>query len=325
MDVVFVVYPGCCALDLVGPSEVFSTANQLLGADHYSLRVAASARGPVHTESGLQMHADVALAEANAADTVIVTGGLGFEGQLADDLLLADLERLDSSTRRLGSVCTGSFLLAEAGLLDGRRATTHWAWADEFRRRYPKVHLDHDALYVLDDDRVTAAGVAAGIDLALALVALDHNAALARSVSHRMVVYLQRSGGQSQFSERTRPDPAIDGAIAQTIASVLEDPTAEHGVAQLAARAGMSGRSFARHFKATTGTTPARWVERARVDEARRLLEASEDSVATIAGQSGFASVHTMRQAFMRVIDLSPAGYRRVHRTTVAGPARQSG
>lgn len=323
------IYPGCCALDVVGPADVFATANQLSGEPLYRCSVAGPTLGAVTTESAVMLEsarlvADVGTAR-DPAHTVIVSGGLGSGAAIDDAGFVGAINRLATHSTRIGSVCTGSFLLAEAGLLDGRRATTHWAHADAFRARYPTVDLDPDALYVADGPIVTAAGVAAGIDMALALVAADHSPGLAQRVSRRMVVYLHRSGGQSQFSERTDPHAAGDADLAPALAAVAVDPAADHSVRAMAIRASMTERTFARRFKQATGTTPARWVERARIDHARERLEATADPLTLIATRSGFASPVTMSQAFVRVVGLSPNQYRRQHAATSSGRPHPNG
>ncbi|MDY7099713.1 MAG: GlxA family transcriptional regulator [Actinomycetota bacterium] len=316
--VVLVAYDDFGFLDLVGPSDVLTTANQLAGRTLYQLSVAAHGRPDrVVAESGLRLGVDLDLADVvGPVDTVIVTGGLGYRAVTADPAAVAAIGRVAALAGRVCSVCTGSFVLAAAGVLDGRRATTHWAYADELRTANPGVEVVADELYVRHGPVVTAAGVAAGIDLALALVADDHGVALARAVSRRMVVYLHRAGGQSQFSERlATPEVVTDhgGGLDRVLAGVAADPSGDHSVPALAERAAMSRRHFARVFRARTGTTPGRWVERVRVDAARRHLEQPGTTVEQVATRSGFASVDTMRQAFGRVLGVSPRQYRANH------------
>ncbi|MEL7370079.1 MAG: GlxA family transcriptional regulator [Myxococcota bacterium] len=311
MDVLFAAFPQCCALDIVGPMEVLSTANIIAGRDLYRCRIAGIHRGPIATESGLMMHAETEL--DTDAHTIVVSGGVGYRDLLDNEAFTTAIAKSVERFKRLTSVCTGSFLLAQTGCLNGRRATTHWAYVDEFKGRFPNVTLVADELYVADGPFITAAGVAAGIDMALALVAQDHGDELARRVSRRMVVYLNRSGGQSQFSERIEPSKKMDDALAALLSDIVAQPCTDHSVAALAARAHMSERSFARHFKAATGTTPARWVERVRVDHARRLLESTSIPMSEVACRSGFGADATMRQAFDRVVGVSPTHYRRSH------------
>lgn len=312
--VAFVVYPESCALDVTGPSDVFATASQLAGSDLYrSVLVGTAPEQVIATESGVRLVVDKSLDEiAGDAHTLLVSGGNGFRAALQDKALIDSLASVGADVDRLGSICNGTFLLAEAGLVSGCRVTTHWAFADELKTTYPKVEVVPDEIYVSSGRVLTSAGVTAGIDLALAVVAADHGPELARTVARRMVVYLNRSGGQSQFSERLRPD-AGDVGIAATISRVKAEPGADHSVAAMAREAGMSDRTFARKFRAHTGTTPARWVERVRVDIAREALESTTGSTTQVAHAAGFASDHTMRQAFQRVLGVSPARYRNTH------------
>lgn len=245
--------------------------------------------------------------------TLMIAGGDGYRRALAHRRTIAETIRLARSARRVISICTGAFLLAEAGLLDGRRATTHWAYAREMATAYPAIDIVPDELFVTSGKFVTAAGIAAGIDLALALIADDHGTELARATSQRMVLYLNRAGGQSQFSERldtqTKPTNRFDNLLA----SLADNPVGNLTNAALAERLSVSERHFVRQFRTRTGTTPARWVERIRIDKAREQLEQSSGSIESVAIASGFASVETMRQAFRRVVGVAPSDYRKHH------------
>ncbi|MEM7274110.1 MAG: GlxA family transcriptional regulator [Actinomycetota bacterium] len=315
VQVALVGYRECCALDLVGPSDVFETAGQLTGRELYrSVVVTGDGVGPVVTESRIALQVDGAAEDLlPTVDTVLVGGGRGVFDALADRRMVGAVAGAAERAPRILSVCTGSFVLAAAGLLAGRRATTHWAYADRLAQDHPSVTVVPDELYVVDGPVVTAAGVTAGIDLALAVVAADHGEDLARAVARRMVVYLNRSGGQSQFSERLARPTGEDPGVAAVVAAVLDDPAADHTVPTMADRAGMSQRHFARRFRAATGTTPGRWVERVRVDAARTLLEQGALPPVQVADRCGFGSYHTMRQAFRRVLGVSPARYRTTH------------
>lgn len=315
--VVLVIYSQFAALDVTGPAEVFETANQVSGGATYRCTVAAA--GPpgtlVVSEAGLRVATDVDLRRLRRpVDTILVSGGLGYRAATRDPALVAGLRRAATRTRRLGSVCTGAFVLAETGLLDGRTATTHWAHAAELASCYPAIHVTPDALFVREAGVITGAGVSAGIDLALALVAEDLGAAVARAVSRRLVVFLERPGGQSQFSERVRLPAEDDESFGRVLDGVVSDPAGDHRVPSLAARAHMSRRSFARRFQERTGATPARWVEAVRVEAARQVIESTPASLEQAARQSGFASADTMRRAFLRVLGVSPNHYaRRAH------------
>ncbi len=316
----FVVYENLGLLDVVGPSDVFTTANQQAGKQLYETVIASAGRTEVRAESGIRIAVDVDLANAAPAiDTLIVAGGLGFREALNNSALLDATKRATSSAGRISSVCTGAFVLAEIGVLNGRRATTHWGYAADLAAEYPHVDVVSDELYVSDGPVTTAAGVAAGIDLALAMVEADHGSELARSVSRRMVIYLHRTGGQSQFSERsTYSARSSDSDFESLLVDLAVHPERDWSVERMATAAAMSRRHFARVFRDRTGTTPARWLERVRVDAARERLDQNDESVEQVAKQSGFRSVHTMRQAFQRVMGVSPTHYRTMHSTSTS-------
>ncbi len=314
----FVVYDNISLLDVAGPAEVFATANQLTDENLYQIETAAvGGLKEVRSESGLCLGVDADLSSKPPFDTLIVTGGLGYGRAMQDLSLLGSIGAAANQAERVASVCTGAFLLAAIGLLDGRRATTHWAYAEKLARRFPEVSVVADEIYVVDGPIMTAAGVAAGIDLALAMVQDDHGADLARSVSRRMVVYLQRVGGQSQFSERhVAPTREVEDCFDLALAHAVSYPQDDLSVRSLAERASMSRRHFSRVFRERTGTTPARWIERIRVDAARALLERGDETMPSVAAEAGFGSEHTMRQAFQRVVGMSPSDYRVVHQPT---------
>ncbi len=262
----------------------------------------------LRSSAGPRLVVDAALGElGDGVHTLLAVGGTGTAEIVTDRDFIGVFASAARRTERVGSVCTGAFILA------GRRATTHWAYADQLRTRYPDVLVVADEIFVSSDGVFTSAGVTAGIDLALAIVAADHGDELARAVARRLVVDLHRSGGQSQFSERVDPPRLTDAGIASAVAAVQADPGGDHSVATLAERAEMSERNFGRRFRLHTGTTPARWVERVRVDLAREVLETTEVSPAQVAASAGFAGQHTMRQAFQRVLGVSPARYRNTH------------
>ena len=314
----FVVYDNISLLDVAGPVEVFATASQLSGEPLYEIQTVGLGKegkeGMVRSESGLRLGIDVAFCDTPSFDTIVVAGGLGYRRATRTLSLLGEIAGLVEKADRVTSVCTGAFLLAAIGVLDGRRATTHWAYADELARRFPEVSVVADEIYVVDGPVMTAAGVAAGIDLALAMVQNDHGADLARSVSRRMVVYLQRVGGQSQFSERyVSPRNEVEDHFDLALAHAADHPQDDLSVDNLADLAAMSRRHFSRVFRERTGTTPGRWVERIRVDAARALLERTDETMPRVATEAGFGSEHTMRQAFQRVVAMSPADYRVVH------------
>jgi len=303
--VVFVAYPGITALDLVGPHEVLGAAGE------YQLVVAATEAGPVATTRGPVLIADRALASwRGPIDTLIVVGGEGAFAAAADPTLVRAVARLARRAGRIASVCTGSFVLAAAGLLDGKRATTHWNACDLMARRYRAVTVERDPIFVRDGNVWTSAGVTAGMDLALALVADDLGRDVALRVARQLVMYVQRPGGQSQFSVHLSAPVAERDPLRDVQAWIAEHPEVDHSVGRLATRAAMSPRHFARLFRAETGSTPAVYVERIRVETARRLLETTSRPVDAVADACGFGTVETMRRAFARRVGASPTEYR---------------
>jgi len=310
--VVHVVYPGITMLDLAGPAEVFAAANRMAesGPRYRSLVTSADGR-PITSNSGLRLDADARLsAVTGRVDTLLIAAGLTYAEAMRSDELVAQVRRIAGRARRVASTCVGAFVLAAAGLLDGRRATTHWAFCEELGRDFPKITVEADRIFVRDGNLFTSAGVTAGMDLALALVEADHGVEVARAVARWLVVFMQRPGGQSQFSEWLAHPIPSDSALRAVFDEIVADPSGEHSVPRLAERAALSERHFARLFIAETGTTPARFVERARVEAARELLEARSTTVDGVAEQAGFGSAETMRRAFLRVLGVGPADYR---------------
>jgi len=311
------VFPQLQVLDAVGPLEVFARANQVWrerderAADPYELLLVASNAGPVATSTGFALVAPLALADVRGAlDTLVVAGGNGVFAAGRDRALMRFLARHAARARRVASVCTGAFLLAEAGLLDGLRVTTHWSACDLLQRRYPKLRVDPDPIFVREGRIWTSAGVTAGMDLALALVEDDLGRDVALAVARRLVLYLKRPGGQTQFSAQLALQSADRDALRDLQAWMAEHPEADLSVEALARRAAMSPRNFARVFTRQVGRTPARYVEELRVEAARRRLEESDDGVDAIAAQTGFGSAETLRRAFHRVLHVNPTAYR---------------
>jgi transcriptional regulator GlxA family with amidase domain len=311
--VVFVVFDGVKMLDVAGPAEVFATANGF-GARYAVSYVSATGR-PVNTSVGVRMPVDGRAAEVGAPDTVVVAGGDNLVTEPIPEDLIEAVQRLHPRAERLVSICTGSFVLAAAGLLAGRRATTHWQHADLLARAYPAVRVEPDALFVEDGEVFTSAGISAGIDLSLALVERDHGADLARSVARNLVVYMQRTGGQSQFSAPLRVRPPRTVALRELVDLIGAEPGLDHSATAMSARVGVSARQLSRLFTTELGTTPARFVEQVRLDHARALLDAGH-SVEESARESGFGSAESMRRTFVARLGISPAGYRHRFRTT---------
>ncbi len=313
---VFVVFPGFQSLDLTGPFEVFAGANDLLDAEQrsgprYRPLICAACAGPVMSESGLSIVATDSMdAVRGKHDTLVVVGGRGTNAASRDDHIIGEVRRLARSARRVTSVCTGAFVLAAAGLLDGRMACTHWARADQFEKRFPHVDLDRDSLYRCDGKIWTSAGVTAGVDLALALVAEDHGPELAQTVSRWLVMFYRRPGGQSQFAAPVWRGVSGRQSIRELCDHVVADPGGDHHLPRLAADASMSERNFLRVFVREIGVTPAKFVESVRVDAACRALETTDVGVDVIAKASGFGTAETMRRTFLRTKGIAPSDYR---------------
>ena len=310
----FVAFDGLQLLDLAGPVEVLRTATLLGAQPGYRTVVATPGGGPVRSESGIEVGADLSVAALRRrrapVDLLVVVGGLGVDAARDDTRLLRDIAALAEGALRVASVCSGALLLAAAGVLDGRRATTHWASCDRLADEYPSVDVVPDQIYVRDGDVWTSAGVTAGIDLALALVEDDHGPDLAHSIAGWLVVFARRPGGQAQFSAQLRAQPARSPSIAD-LQGWLPDHLAEDlTVEALARRAAMSPRTFARSFRTEVGATPAAYVEALRVEAARRLLETTDLTVTAVAQRVGLNHAETLHRAFRRRVGTTPDRYR---------------
>ena len=309
-QVVVVTFPETTLLDVVGPTEVFHTANAQGATEPYSLVVASSDGGAVRASSGLVLDTVAIGAVQGPIDTLLAAGGVGVRAAAFDPVLVAGVTRLAQWARRVTSVCTGAFLLAEAGLLEGRRVTTHWGRAAALARRFPSLDIDPDRIFIRDGNVWTSAGVTAGIDLALALVEDDHGPDLAREVARWLVVFVQRPGGQGQFSSHVAVPAPRRSEVRGVLDAIAADPAADLSVAALARAAGLSERHLARMFRAETGTTVADHVEAVRVESARRLLEGDESGLAVVARQCGFGTVETFHRAFKRRTGITPGEHR---------------
>ncbi|MEC4592279.1 GlxA family transcriptional regulator [Nitrospirillum amazonense] len=310
--VAIAIFPGVQALDVAGPLDVFAEANGFLPPqDRYALTVLGTAAGPVRASNGLFLAAHRIIDPvADRFDTLLVAGGPDLPRGPVDPGLVDWLRAAAPRCRRYGSICTGAFVVGAAGLLDGRAATTHWQNAPALAERFPTARVELDRIYLRDGPLVTSAGVTAGIDLCLALVAEDHGAAISLATAKRLVVVAQRQGGQSQFSPYLTL-PADDGSpIARVQTHVMQHVAQEHTVASMAEVAGMSARNFARVFVQQAKVTPAEFVERARVDAARNLLEGGDLPLKTVAFHSGFGSANRMRLVFVKNLGMTPSQYR---------------
>lgn len=314
--IAILVYDGCEILDATAPFEVFEMANRILadqcsGSPGYGMVLLAQQAGQVATSSGIRLVADSWLDLEQEIDTLIVAGSPdeALFRAIADRTLIEWVREIRPKVRRLVSVCTGAFILAEAGLLDGRRATTHWMDAERLGREYPNVRVEPDAIFVRDGAIATSAGVTAGLDLVLSLVEEDFGKGVALAVARRLVMYLKRPGGQTQFSIGLRAQMAADGPLSATLAWLEENFHLRIGVDDLAERACMSPRNFARIFLRETGTTPARYIELVRLEQATRLLEDKARPLISTAMECGFSSTEQLRRAFQRHFGISPAEY----------------
>jgi transcriptional regulator GlxA family with amidase domain len=302
-SVLFCLFDGMQSLDLTGPLEVFT------GARVYSITTASVGGRPVRTSSGLRITPDADLLDQPAPHTLVVPGGDGTRSPEPE--LVEWVRRTGSRAKRITSVCTGSFVLAEAGLLDGRRATTHWAACGTFARRFPAVQLDPEPIFVRDGSVLTSAGVTSGIDLALAVVEDDLGRDTALTIARYLVMFLRRPGNQTQFSEQLSAQLAQREPIRDVQRWVADNPGHDLSVEALARRANLSARQFARAFAAEVGVPPGKYVGRVRLETARRLLEDTGDGVEEIARRCGYGTPESMRRAFLRGVGVGPAEYRR--------------
>ncbi len=311
--VAILAMPGVQLLDVSGPLDVFAEANVHASRNLYRLQVIGGVPGEIRSSSGTRLVADSFVGEqtGEAIDTLLVAGCPNLGTLRSPAAVIAWLREVAPRTRRFGSVCTGAFLLAEAGLLDGKRIATHWAVADQLAAAYPAVNVDADAIHVCDGKLRTAAGVTAGLDLALALIEEDLGRDVALRVARQLVMFFKRPGGQMQFSAKGEAVPAARSVLQEILRFVAANPGADHTVGSLAQRANLSPRHFARLFHGEIGVTPAAWVETARVTAARRLLEMGREAPKQVAVRCGFGNADVLRRAFARHVGITPAEYRR--------------
>ena len=309
--VVIVALPPVQALDVTGPAEVLSVAARVQGGAEpaYAVAVVGPGGAPIATGSGYALAPAGALEDVRGPlDTLVVAGGAG--ARHAPDAVVARDAALAGRARRVASVCTGAYVLAQAGLLDGRRATTHWQYCDDLQRRHPAVAVERDPIFVVDGPVRTSAGVTAGMDLALALVEEDLGPRVALEVARWLVLFVKRPGGQAQFSAQLAAQSAERAPLRELQAWMADHLADDLSVPALAARACMSERNFARAFKAETGMTPAVYVEALRVERARLALESGFEAIDAVARRCGFGTVETLRRAFARRLGVSPGAYR---------------
>ena len=313
MRITLLAFPRVQLLDVAGPADIFAEAAKQLGNPRaYRVEVIGTSKGLIKTSSGLKLGIDETFETYKGKVDTLLVAGSPHINEIAHDPALQDwLRRQAKSVRRIGSVCSGAFLLAAAGLLDGRRVTTHWNSSARLAKEYPHTHVDPDSIFIKDGNIYTSAGVTAGMDLALALVEEDYGRELALSVAREMVMFFKRPGGQSQFSAQLAAQTAERSVIRDVQEYVVEHLKADLSVPALAARAGMSERNFARTFKAEAGSTPAEFVELARIDAARRLIEDADVSLNRLADTVGYANADGFRRAFMRRLGVGPSDYRK--------------
>ncbi|MFS2151385.1 GlxA family transcriptional regulator [Rhizobium sp. Rhizsp42] len=310
MRIVILAPPGVQSLDIVGPAEVFWEAARRLGdMTKYDIQIMSTGASSIGGTGQLRFVADRTIFDPDEPiDTLLVAGDPSF--QIIDPDLISWLQRRVPTVRRYGSICTGVFLLGAAGLLDGKRVTTHWECAPKFSKEFPEIELDADAIYIRDGALITAAGVTAGIDLALALVEEDYGREVALIVARYMVMFMKRPGGQSQFSAHLVGQMSETTLIQRAQDFILANLASSLSIETVASKVGMSTRNFGRVFRQELGLTPIDFITAARTDAARRLLEDTDQPLQRIASVSGFVDVHAMRRAFAKTIGVSPNEYR---------------
>ncbi|MCP4159948.1 MAG: GlxA family transcriptional regulator [Deltaproteobacteria bacterium] len=315
--VIQVIFNGSQILDITGPMEVFAQANEILsknGDFFYDLSLISHKKGPVSTSSGLKLLAEEdfkSFNSSNLLDTLLIAGGNGvYQARFQKDLIDFVREH-GKNAMRIASICSGTFILAEAGLLDGKQATTHWSVTEKLALEYPEIDVKPDNIFIRDGNIYSSAGVTAGIDLALSLVEEDHGRKIALEIAKQLVVFMKRQGGQSQFSTTLIGQYAARGVLKDILKWIKQNPKQDMSVDALALRCAMSERNFARVFKQEVGMTPGRYVEKMRVEYAAELIESRGDDFHKIASTSGFSSDEMMRRAFMRQLNVLPNSYRK--------------
>ncbi|WP_394830408.1 GlxA family transcriptional regulator [Pendulispora rubella] len=314
--VAVVAYPGVALLDITNTLEVFARANgrfqSIRGAPVYAVELIGPAAGPIATSIGVPIVASLGIEEASGDyDTVFIGGGEAILSAARTAPLRDWIQRVAVSARRLGAICRGVFALAESGLLAGRRVTTHWAWSSELATRFPDIVVQPEPVFMRDGAIYTSAGVSAALDLALAFVEEDHGRELALELARELVLYVQRPAGQPQISALLSTQLATRSPIRALQAWIAENPDGDLSVPSLARRVGMSPRNFSRVFVREVGTTPRQFVEKVRIEAARRLLEQTQEGIETVAARTGFANSGTLRREFTGEVGVSPKAYRR--------------
>ena len=331
LRVAMLAFPDVQVLDVMGPLEVFSRSSRWMCDEGrrrtpaYEVEIIGLRRGPFRASSGVRLFADHGLEDAPSdIDTLMIAGGKGVEQYRTHAPLLRWIRRRAKSVRRLASICTGAFLLAEAGLLDGRRATTHWHHCEDFARAFPRVRLEPDTIFVREGAISTSAGVTTGMDLALAMVEEDFGRDVALAAARELVLFVRRPGGQAQFSVQLAQQIADREPLRDLQSYILEHPDADLSVEQLARRVSMSPRHFARVFLRELGVSPAKYVSAVRVETARRLLEETHHPVSQVCERAGLGTSESMRRSFVKILGVPPGEYRaRFNRAPAANPSRR--
>ncbi len=311
----FIIYPGAMGLDITGPLEVFHTATAVLrqnsvNKEGYQAQFVAARKGPVRLSSGLEIVAQANFNKPTPADILLVPGGDGIDDLLAEGTIIKYLRQRSKQVKRIVSVCKGSFLLAATGMLNDKSATTHWMTADDLAKNYPAVNVKSEAIFTRDGNIYTSAGVTTGIDLALHIVEEDFGSAVAMETARLLVIYYRRPGSQSQFSSPLKAQERAGSRFAQLHQWLIKNLHHPINVEQMASRANMSARNFARVFKAETGLTPNKYLEMLRLDLAKEMISTGGNSLENIATESGFGREERLRRAFIRQFGVTPSQYR---------------
>ena len=309
-----VIFPEAQSLDITGPMEVFDIANYFLGdpSQGYRLELVAKETGLIKMSSGIQLHVDKNLTQmSEVPHTLMVAGGNGTRTVIFDEEFVQQVKAKAEQATRVASVCSGSFILAQAGLLDGKRATTHWMVSKLMKDSFPSIEMVEDSIYQKDGNVYTSAGITAGMDLALALVEEDHGREVAMHVAKQLVLFLKRPGGQSQFSTQLAMQFKLSGPLESLSEWLVDNLQQQLSVADMAKQVAMSPRNFARVFNRETGTTPAKFVEGLRIERAQQLLETSNLALEQVADKCGFGSAERMRRSFVKTLNVLPIDYKK--------------
>ncbi|WP_286239328.1 GlxA family transcriptional regulator [Neptuniibacter halophilus] len=309
-QIAVLAYPDCQILDVTGPLQVFASANTLLGKQAYQIRILAPDNQPVRTNSGMQLVPDLAYPDAQALDTLLLAGGRGVAAQCKDPQLIQWIRQQASQVRRLGSVCSGAFLLAESGLLKGRQVVSHWRCCDLLAREYPDMQVQPDAIWIKQDNLYTSAGVTSGIDLALALLEEDFGHSVAMEVARELVVFMKRPGGQAQYSSQLQAQEKASGVVAKAIAFIERNLGDDLSLPTLAEHCCVSERHLFRLFKNSFNHSPAAYIENSRLALAQQLVAAGDMGLEQVAQRCGFVSADNLRRVFVRRLGVNPSEYK---------------